>query len=494
MEVTRKYTRDQIKIFLDILEGKKISKKDMNCHIIPYHLVQKNKETFTITRLSHMEYERLLKQSKIPSSIWKFFDNAKQILQKHKRVPDTREVYFDVHEHAVDLINDLSKIIPDNINDIVPMKHIKDIYQEIKQELNEFQIYDQDPTKIKNPMWYKFPDKSVLNENKEKENKKNITLRYLNFSSYGNKENYGKDSFENLRKYNKISKNENSYNILVNSHENIKNIESKYKQLLSSYTSDNSYYTKCVFKILELHQLLVFLLKQNILFSNVFYHQYVNIMLSYCCTCTNKLKYFKENKKFFIKYKDYSSETYKLQKHALIYQLKQKCTAYDDQNGWMNMEKEYPKIKNDEVAKQMEKGVFNECVKFMIKKSIVPTWNNNFKYNYKHVWNKIRTNMTIQNGLQIYNKIVNKILKPSRIASTHFIELNPLLWKSYLDKIQAELEKKKNEKKENVYCTDFKCSKCQQRKTEYYQLQTRSADEPMTTYVTCVNCGHRWKF
>ena len=40
----------------------------------------------------------------------------------------------------------------------------------------------------------------------------------------------------------------------------------------------------------------------------------------------------------------------------------------------------------------------------------------------------------------------------------------------------------------------FKCAKCKQRKTTFYQLQTRSADEPMTTFVTCVNCGNRWKF
>lgn len=39
----------------------------------------------------------------------------------------------------------------------------------------------------------------------------------------------------------------------------------------------------------------------------------------------------------------------------------------------------------------------------------------------------------------------------------------------------------------------FKCSKCGQRKTSYRQLQTRSADEPMTTFVTCV-CGHNWRF
>ena len=40
----------------------------------------------------------------------------------------------------------------------------------------------------------------------------------------------------------------------------------------------------------------------------------------------------------------------------------------------------------------------------------------------------------------------------------------------------------------------FQCGKCRQRKCQYYQMQTRSADEPMTTFVTCVNCGNRWKF
>ncbi|BBN17061.1 transcription elongation factor S-II [Marchantia polymorpha subsp. ruderalis] len=40
----------------------------------------------------------------------------------------------------------------------------------------------------------------------------------------------------------------------------------------------------------------------------------------------------------------------------------------------------------------------------------------------------------------------------------------------------------------------FKCGKCKQRKCTYFQMQTRSADEPMTTFVTCVNCNNHWKF
>lgn len=40
----------------------------------------------------------------------------------------------------------------------------------------------------------------------------------------------------------------------------------------------------------------------------------------------------------------------------------------------------------------------------------------------------------------------------------------------------------------------FKCSKCGERDTSYNQVQTRSADEPMTTFVLCNHCGNRWKF
>jgi len=40
----------------------------------------------------------------------------------------------------------------------------------------------------------------------------------------------------------------------------------------------------------------------------------------------------------------------------------------------------------------------------------------------------------------------------------------------------------------------LRCGKCQKNNCTYNQLQTRSADEPMTTFVLCNECGNRWKF
>jgi len=40
----------------------------------------------------------------------------------------------------------------------------------------------------------------------------------------------------------------------------------------------------------------------------------------------------------------------------------------------------------------------------------------------------------------------------------------------------------------------LKCGKCKKNNCTYNQIQTRSADEPMTTFVLCNECGNRWKF
>ncbi|XP_030625199.1 transcription elongation factor A protein 2 [Chanos chanos] len=40
----------------------------------------------------------------------------------------------------------------------------------------------------------------------------------------------------------------------------------------------------------------------------------------------------------------------------------------------------------------------------------------------------------------------------------------------------------------------FVCGKCKGKNCTYTQVQTRSADEPMTTFVLCNECGNRWKF
>ena len=41
--------------------------------------------------------------------------------------------------------------------------------------------------------------------------------------------------------------------------------------------------------------------------------------------------------------------------------------------------------------------------------------------------------------------------------------------------------------------TSVNCPECGHTKAEYFQQQTRSADEPPTTFFRCIKCDHRWR-
>jgi transcription elongation factor S-II len=61
------------------------------------------------------------------------------------------------------------------------------------------------------------------------------------------------------------------------------------------------------------------------------------------------------------------------------------------------------------------------------------------------------------------------------------------LMKENMDKAMVAQEEKS-------VSTALTCGKCGQKKVSYTQAQTRSADEPMTTFCECLHCGNRWKF
>lgn len=96
---------------------------------------------------------------------------------------------------------------------------------------------------------------------------------------------------------------------------------------------------------------------------------------------------------------------------------------------------------------------------------------------------------------QLVYRLLNK-----EVSSQDLVHLPPeMLWpdgphSQAIFKARAkDMQLEALKAKEEDYTGLFKCGKCKSVKTTYYQMQTRSADEPMTTYVTCKNCGNRWK-
>jgi transcription elongation factor S-II len=95
---------------------------------------------------------------------------------------------------------------------------------------------------------------------------------------------------------------------------------------------------------------------------------------------------------------------------------------------------------------------------------------------------------------------LRKALRDGSLGAQRFCLMSPAEMASSERKEQDRILQERNLREskaaqDNEAETDqFKCGRCHQRRTKYYQLQTRSADEPMTTYVTCVNCNNKWKF
>jgi transcription elongation factor S-II len=83
-------------------------------------------------------------------------------------------------------------------------------------------------------------------------------------------------------------------------------------------------------------------------------------------------------------------------------------------------------------------------------------------------------------------------MTPKEFADTNEVDQNPARWREIIDRT-IEREKALHTKKTSSI--SMYCSSCKRKtKCDYYQLQTRSADEPMTTFVTCLECDKRWKF
>ena len=84
-------------------------------------------------------------------------------------------------------------------------------------------------------------------------------------------------------------------------------------------------------------------------------------------------------------------------------------------------------------------------------------------------------------------------MEPAEFAEMSPVQQNPARW--------AELIQKSVEKDKALYSKEVTasivlyCSRCKRKtKCDYYQMQTRSADEPMTTFITCLECDKKWKF
>jgi transcription elongation factor S-II len=141
-------------------------------------------------------------------------------------------------------------------------------------------------------------------------------------------------------------------------------------------------------------------------------------------------------------------------------------------------------------ATNLEIGIFNYAVKEATQRKIVKKWENpHFVSIYIDRLRSIYMNLKNDN---IKTLIRNGEIEPKQLAFMTHQEFKPDKWQELIEKKMKRDASKYNT---NIQASTnmYTCRKCKSTRCTHYEMQTRSADEPSTIFVTCLDCGKHWR-
>jgi len=155
-------------------------------------------------------------------------------------------------------------------------------------------------------------------------------------------------------------------------------------------------------------------------------------------------------------------------------------------------------ITNKDIASELESHILHNVSNQCKNSGVDVDWANKvFSNTYRDkaisIYENIRKDGYVQNTHSWAEKLLNGEIEPKAFVDMAVEEMCPSRWKEALDKIiETEIKLYSKNLSAAIY---LYCSRCKKKsKCDYYQMQTRSADEPMTTFVTCLECDREWKF
>lgn len=146
--------------------------------------------------------------------------------------------------------------------------------------------------------------------------------------------------------------------------------------------------------------------------------------------------------------------------------------------------------------KDLEIGIYNASIQEATVRKVRKIWENPvFVSLYKILGRRTITNLkptSYVSNTRLLKRLIEGEFKPHDIAFMSYGELYPEKWRPLMEQ-QLKRETKLLEGNKDMATDQFKCSRCYKRECTYYEMQTRSADEPMTIFVRCLNCGKQWR-
>ena len=144
----------------------------------------------------------------------------------------------------------------------------------------------------------------------------------------------------------------------------------------------------------------------------------------------------------------------------------------------------------------LERGIYNMSLQTANEKGVRKHWENpDFAEIYKMHARRVVSNLdptSYVKNVRLLERLKEGEFQPHDIAFMGQTELFPEHWQAFLDD-QLKKETTMLEGDTSAGSNMFKCKRCGKSKTRYYEQQTRSADEPMTIFIQCLNCGKEWR-
>ncbi len=137
-------------------------------------------------------------------------------------------------------------------------------------------------------------------------------------------------------------------------------------------------------------------------------------------------------------------------------------------------------------------------LKTALTEALEPYFGKNLTRQY--VWSICSRTQSAQRAYQMAGKLIFNY--ETKEQGGNHIDPQKILWEPLAENWESCLYDKEKKDIEKLYEEAgkpmvkegaIKCNRCGKNKCFYYQIQTRSADEGMTTFYTCTECGNRWK-
>lgn len=151
-----------------------------------------------------------------------------------------------------------------------------------------------------------------------------------------------------------------------------------------------------------------------------------------------------------------------------------------------DIEKQIAKVVGDKLAKDVESSIYN----FSKEYAEIQDSPYLIQQIYDDKAQQVLCQLLNQESDYLTKALKEKKIDAKKIAFMKPEELNPEKYESIIKKREMEEYKKNNTSGTSA----FTCVKCKKSRCQVSQKQTRAGDEPPTTFVSCLECGHTFKF